>query len=206
VAKGLYIPKVVYYIGDACMSRKSMIQEKKCPRCGNSYKYTEKRIIAEQTYYYAIHITKDETGKKHVRKCYLGAETYIYVKRVHMDSDIKFHGYTVENRYKEYMRDIRDYIERDKAHGENKTRVRKKPLETGIEPFIKKLYSNKKFRVPIVVINGLYRKYKTYALDAGLSEDAYNNIWDYVDDTLSKAEIEQYVSMQIQGGFRYGNM
>jgi hypothetical protein len=206
VDKGLYIPKVVYYIGDVCMSRKSMIQEKKCPRCGKPYKYTEKRIIAEQTYYYAIHIFRDTTGKKHVHKCYMGAENYIYVKRVHEDSSIQFHGYTVENRYKEYMRDIRDYINRDKKHGENKTRVWKRGVKTEIEPFVKQIYSSKGFKVPIIVINALYKKYKAYALDAGLSEDAYNNIWDYVDDTLSKAEIEQYISMNIEGGFKYGNM
>jgi hypothetical protein len=136
----------------------------------------------------------------------MGAENYIYVKRVHEDSSIQFHGYTFENRYKEYMRDIRDYINRDKKHGENKTRVQKRSVETGIEPFVKQIYSSKKFKVPIIVINALYKKYKAYALDAGLSEDAYNNIWDAVDNTLSKAEIEQYVSMHIEGGFRYGNM
>jgi hypothetical protein len=199
VVKGLYISKAIYILGDACMSRVSVIQEKKCPRCNGTYKYTERRVIAGQIYHYAIHYWKDETGKKHVHKCYMGAENYIYVKRVHEDSSIQFHGYTVENRYKEYIRDINDYLERDKTHGENKTRVRRKTLKTGIEPFVKKLYSGKKFKVPIIVINGLYRKYKTYAMDAGLSEDTYNNIWDTVDSTFTKSEIEQYISMNISG-------
>ena len=82
-----------------------VVEEKICPRCSKTYKYIEKRRIKEQVYYYALHFHLDEDGRKHVKKCYLGAETYIYVKRVHLDSKINFHGYIVKDRYKEYLRD-----------------------------------------------------------------------------------------------------
>jgi len=112
------------------MSRTSSLGVKTCPRCNKEYKYTEKRRYAKQTYYYAIHLWMDETGKKRVHKCYLGAETYIYVKRVHMDSNINFHGYTVEDRYKQYIKDINDYLNRDKTHGEKIVRS----VKTEIKP------------------------------------------------------------------------
>ena len=188
------------------MGRKSTITEKTCPRCGTGYKYTEKRVINGQTYYYAIHIHRDETNRKKVRKCYLGAETYRYVKLVHNDSNLQFHGYAVENRYTEYMNDILDYLSRDSANRiiaqwRNKSRVQKKSVKTGveIEPIVKEIFSKHKFKVPIIVLNSLYIKYKKYALDAGMTEEAYNEIFSSLDATLSKSEIEQYLSMNLSG-------
>jgi len=114
------------------MSRVSMIQEKTCPICRNSYKYVEKRPYKAcdrtQYYYYIIHISKDANGRKHVKKCYIGAEGYIYVSKMHKDANITFTGYNNPNRYNIYMKDIMDYIDRDKTHGENIRRVRIVPI------------------------------------------------------------------------------
>jgi len=188
------------------MSRKSVIQEKKCPRCGNMYKYTETRVINGQKYFYAIHIYRDENNRKRVHKCYMGAETYIYVKRVHEDTNIQFHGYTVPNRYQEYMKDIIDYIERDKVNSiirtwRNKARVRKTKTRTSmkIDPFVKQIFKEKKFKETIITINAIYKKYKAYAEEIGMKIEDYNEIWRSIDNTFRKSEIEQYISMCISG-------
>jgi len=174
------------------------VEVKICPRCSQPYKYTEKRKIKQQIYYYAIHISFDENNKKHVHKCYLGAETYIYVKRVHADSSIQFHGYIVEDRYKQYARDIRDYLSRDKKY--NRSETRKKTIaQAEIDPFVKKLYSKAKWRVSIVALNSLYQKYLQYALELGMKVERYNNLFETLDPTLTYSELEQYISMNLEG-------
>jgi len=172
------------------------VEVKICPRCGGEYKYVEKRVIKSQTYYYALHITKDEDGRKHVHKCYLGAQQYIYVKRVHQDSNINFHGYVVQDRYQKYAKCVKDYLNRDKKY--NKSR---KTVQAEIEPFVKKIYSQAKWKVSIIALNALYRKYLAYALDMGMGVDQYNNIFGALDPSLTYSELESELSMRLQADF-----
>lgn len=170
------------------------IDVKTCPRCSQPYKYVEKRLIKEQTYYYALHYYFDENGRKHVKKCYLGAETYIYVKRVHMDSKINFHGYIIQNRYKEYLKDAKDYFARDTKY--NKPRSINKPT---IDPFVKELFKSRKWKVSVIVLNGLYTKYVKYAIDMGMSIDQYHDIFSSLDNSLTYSELEEMLDKQLRG-------
>ncbi len=182
------------------------VEVKLCPRCGQQYKYVETRRIKEQTYYYALHISFDENHKKHVHKCYLGAHTYKYVKTVHMDSKIEFHGYTYVNRYKEYARDLSDYLNRDKQKNKPKPRVKTNP-QADIDLFVKKLYSQAKWQVSIVALNALYNKYLKYAVDMGIKPEKFSDIFAELDPKMTYSELEQCIDMWLRGSeaWRMGN-
>jgi len=52
-----------------------------CPRCGQPYSYITKQTVKGHTYWYAVHYIEVD-GKKMQKKCYLGADKYIYVNKL----------------------------------------------------------------------------------------------------------------------------
>lgn len=78
-----------------------------CPRCGTKYSYIEEREVNGRRYYYAVHY-RSENGKRVKKKCYLGADIYEYVNRLHGDM-FMVRG-LVERNPVEYLREILDYI------------------------------------------------------------------------------------------------
>jgi len=68
-----------------------------CPRCGQPYRYLEKRKIGNNVYYYAVHYEGYERGpdgkpRPKLRKCYLGPEKYIVASKLHSDLGLTLKG------------------------------------------------------------------------------------------------------------------
>lgn len=74
--------------------------EKVCPRCGERYSYIERRRVGRNVYLYAVHYWRDESGRRRVRKCYLGPLTYEYVSHLH---DFTLRGLSVKERNLQYL-------------------------------------------------------------------------------------------------------
>jgi len=82
-----------------------------CPRCGGKVSWLEKRRVGGNTYYFAVHEWR-EGGKRRIRKCYLGPDTYIYVSVTHeKDTGLIFHGLVDKKRAVKYLEDIVEYLE-----------------------------------------------------------------------------------------------
>ena len=81
----------------------SAIFNKICPRCGKEFKYIEERRQNDRVYFYAVHIEKLGSGKRRVKKCYLGPLTYEYVSRLHQKENLVFKGLLETNRALEYI-------------------------------------------------------------------------------------------------------
>jgi len=83
-----------------------------CPVCGLPIDWVEKRVRNGHTYYYAYHYVKDENGKRKVKKCYLGADTYDYVTRKNIDLGTTFRGmaYSEADRFSEYFKGALDKL------------------------------------------------------------------------------------------------
>jgi len=82
-------------------------EKSRCPRCGMEFSYIEERDINGKTYYYAVHYIK-VGGKRKKKRCYLGAQVYEYVNKLHSDM-LTVHGLLTRNPI-EYLRQILDYI------------------------------------------------------------------------------------------------
>ncbi|MEM3145524.1 MAG: hypothetical protein QW332_06020, partial [Thermoproteota archaeon] len=102
-----------------------------CPRCEQPYSYVEKRKKNNHTYFYAVHITKID-GKRHFHKCYLGAETYDYVQRMHPEMIGSLTGMVDKERYIKYLESIIDAVSEMELEEEQSRQVIK-ILEEGIE-------------------------------------------------------------------------
>ena len=92
-----------------------MAEEKICPRCGLPYSYIEKH----GKYYYAVHYlgySKTPSGRvrKKVRKCYLGADIYNYVTRLHFREGLILRGLIDPDRAISYINALINYIRRSK--------------------------------------------------------------------------------------------
>jgi hypothetical protein len=90
-----------------------------CPRCGQPYRYLERRRIGNNVYYYAVHYEGYERGpdgktRPKLRRCYLGPEKYIEVSKLHSDLGLTLKGLMEEGRERDYMealvRSVRDRI------------------------------------------------------------------------------------------------
>jgi len=94
------------------MSEKGKI----CPRCGERYSWLERRVVREEgreyEYFYAVHEYR-ESGKRRVKKCYLGPAEYRYVSLTHETKEgLVFSGLLDSNRAIKYLYSIMAYIER----------------------------------------------------------------------------------------------
>jgi len=102
-----------------------------CPRCEQPYSWLEKRNKDGHIYYYAVHLISD--GKeRHVHKCYLGAEEYDYVKRMHPEMIVNMSGMVDNSRYIRYLEDIIGIIEKIRLDEAQKKEVLN-ILKNGIE-------------------------------------------------------------------------
>ena len=79
---------------------------KVCPRCGKEFAYIEQRRQNDRVYFYAVHVIKEKSGKRKIRKCYLGPLTYEYVTRLHQKENLTFKGLLEANRTLEYLEAI----------------------------------------------------------------------------------------------------
>jgi len=94
------------------MSEKGKI----CPRCGERYSWLERRVVREggreYEYFYAVHEYR-ENGKRRIKKCYLGPDTYKYVSLTHESREgLVFSGLLDSDRAIKYLYSIMAYIER----------------------------------------------------------------------------------------------
>jgi len=94
------------------MSEKGKI----CPRCGECYSWLERRGVREggreYEYFYAVHEYR-ESGKRRIKKCYLGPAEYRYVTTTHETKEgLVFSGLLDSNRAIKYLYSIMAYIER----------------------------------------------------------------------------------------------
>jgi hypothetical protein len=87
-----------------------------CPRCGQPYRYLERRRIGNNVYYYAVHYEGYERGpdgkpRPKLRRCYLGPNVYIEVSKTHSDLGLTFKGLIEEGRERDYMDALASTIE-----------------------------------------------------------------------------------------------
>jgi len=83
-----------------------------CPRCGAPYSWIERRESKGNVYYYAVHVYKDpESGKRRVKKCYLGPEEYEYVSRLHIKEGLTLKGLRDSQRALEYLDALISYLQ-----------------------------------------------------------------------------------------------
>jgi len=62
-------------------------------------------------YYYAVHVFKDSSGKRRVKKCYLGPEEYEYVSRLHAKEGLTLKGLRDRQRALEYLDALISYLQ-----------------------------------------------------------------------------------------------
>ena len=130
-----------------CIKRKREIEQilvpqlTYCPRCSEPISYIHKEtrycldadgnIVAKHTYYYAVHYSYDPATKKmSYRRCYLGSDEYDYVERFNR---LSLAGAIKEDRYKNYLQRIIDYVDEDAL----------KRLQEQIQQQLKKLEEQK---------------------------------------------------------------
>ena len=87
-----------------------------CQRCGQPYRYLERRRIGNNVYYYAVHYEGYERGpdgkpRPKLRRCYLGPNVYIEVTKTHSDLGLTFKGLIEEGRERDYMDALANTIE-----------------------------------------------------------------------------------------------
>jgi len=85
-----------------------------CPRCGKPYSWIEKKRPknGSRVYYYAVHVFKDpETGKRTVKRCYLGPEEYVYVSMLHVREGLTLKGLRDSQRALEYLDALIAYLQ-----------------------------------------------------------------------------------------------
>jgi len=87
-----------------------------CPRCGQPYRYLERRRRGNQVYYYAVHYEGYERGpdgrpRPKLRRCYLGPNAYIEVSKLHADLGLTLKGLIEEGRERDYIEALASTIE-----------------------------------------------------------------------------------------------
>jgi len=70
-------------------------------------------------------------------------------------------------------------------------------VKEGIDPFIRDLYSRKKWNVSIVALNSLYKAVRSRALDYGRSPDEVRDVFDAVDPSLEYDELAHEVESML---------
>ena len=81
-----------------------------CPRCGDAISWIERRQRGDRVYYYAVHCWQQE-GRRRIRKCYLGPQTYEYVTRLHFKEGLILKGLVDKERALEYLETIVNMLE-----------------------------------------------------------------------------------------------
>jgi len=84
---------------------------KLCPRCGHPYSWIERRVVGKRVYYYAVHVYRDSTGKRTVKRCYLGPEEYVYVSMLHEKEGLTLKGLRDSQRALEYLDALIKYLQ-----------------------------------------------------------------------------------------------
>lgn len=87
-----------------------LLRTKMCPRCGAPFKWLEKRRIGNRVYYYAVHELRIG-GRRYIKKCYLGPETYTYVTKLHSREGLELRGLVDRSRVLEYLDAIIGYLQ-----------------------------------------------------------------------------------------------
>ena len=103
-----------------------MYNEKLCPRCGKEFKYIEERRQNDRVYFYAVHVYRDNNGKRKIKKCYLGPLTYEYVSKLHTKEGLTFKGLLETNRAIEYLETILQSLLNSALDPETRKRVAEK--------------------------------------------------------------------------------
>lgn len=93
-----------------------------CPRCNAPYSYLERRNKNGHIYVYAVHYSR-ENGKRKFVKCYLGAEEYENVAKMHPEMMKGLTGMHDNNRYIDYLEDVIDAVLKRKLDEEEKAMV-----------------------------------------------------------------------------------
>ena len=87
-----------------------LLRTKICPRCGAPFKWLERRRIGNRVYYYAVHELR-VGGRRYIKKCYLGPETYTYVTKLHSREGLELRGLVDRSRVLEYLDAIIGYLQ-----------------------------------------------------------------------------------------------
>ncbi len=87
-----------------------------CPRCGQPYRYLERRRFGNNVYYYAVHYEGYERGpdgrpRPKLRRCYLGPNLYIEVSKTHSDLGLTLKGLIEDGRERDYINALAEAIE-----------------------------------------------------------------------------------------------
>ncbi len=82
-----------------------------CPRCGRPYNYIKEKKVNGRTYLYAIHYTKDSSGRAKITECYLGPkDRYEYVTKMHIKEGLILKGLMDQERAVQYLCSIINHI------------------------------------------------------------------------------------------------
>ena len=100
--------------------------DKRCPRCGRQYEYIEERKQGERVYFYAVHVEKLPSGKRRVKKCYLGPLVYEYVSKLHNKEGLVLKGLLENNRTLEYIETLLNSLLNSSLDPETRKRVAEK--------------------------------------------------------------------------------
>jgi hypothetical protein len=180
------------------------METKLCPRCNEPYSYVEKRVVHDRIYYYAVHVSI-VNDKRKIKKCYLGAKEYYYVKKLHEDSELNLTGIFEKDRYLQYLDQILYSLVHNGLSEEEKNVLKaklrralrelegkkKKPKEkTKINEVVEIIAKERKFKIGKDKLNKLYNKILKIAYAYGISKDTYDNVFGTLDSTLSYSELE----------------
>jgi len=180
------------------------METKLCPRCNEPYSYVEKRVVHDRIYYYAVHI-RIVNDKRKIRKCYLGAKEYYYVKKLHEDSELNLTGIFEKDRYLQYLDQIlyslvhNGLSEEEKNVLKSKLRralreiegKKKKPKEKAtINEVVEIIAKERKFKIGKDKLNKLYNKILKIAYAYGVKKEDYDNVFGALDSSLSYSELE----------------
>jgi hypothetical protein len=180
------------------------METKICPRCNEPYSYVEKRVVHDRIYYYAVHI-RIVSDKRKIKKCYLGAKEYYYVKKLHEDSELNLTGIFEKDRYLQYLDQIlyslvhNGLSEEEKNVLKSKLRralrelegKKKKPKEKAtINEVVEIIAKERKFKIGKDKLNKLYNKILKIAYAYGISKDTYDYVFGALDSSLSYSELE----------------
>jgi hypothetical protein len=180
------------------------METKLCPRCGEPYSYVEKRVVHDRIYYYAVHVSI-VNDKRKIKKCYLGAKEYYYVKKLHEDSELNLTGIFEKDRYLQYLDQILYSLVHNGLSEEEKNVLKaklrralrelegkkKKPKEKAkINEVVEVISKERKFKIGKDKLNKLYNKILKIAYAYGISKDTYDNVFGALDSSLSYSELE----------------
>jgi hypothetical protein len=180
------------------------METKLCPRCSEPYSYVEKRLVHDHIYFYAVHI-RIVGNKRKIKKCYLGAKEYYYVKKLHEDSEIQLTGLVEKDRYLQYLDQILYSLVHNGLSEEEKEILKaklrralrelegkkKKPKEKAtINEVVEIIAKERSFKIGKDKLNKLYNKILKIAYAYGISKDTYDNVFGSLDSTLSYYELE----------------